>query len=264
MAQYDHWIPLNVGDYLADTMHLTTIQHGIYVKWIMHYWKRRELPWELRQLAQIAGLTVDKLRRCGGPVLALFTDPDGQRATLPGAENDSLHPHLPGGKNPTLRHRRLDVELFRAREVSEIKKTAGVQGAKARWGKRTNDTNVTDNYATTDGICHPFANGSRVRATPTTTTTDKIPPLTPRTAGGAGARGDISGGKSGSPRANGTNPRAANGTNGHKPKFRNGFAASLARDLQERIDHAADADARSSDRGAIVVPILGFADFGKR
>jgi uncharacterized protein YdaU (DUF1376 family) len=232
MAQYDHWMPLNVGDYLADTMHLTTLQHGIYVRLIMHYWKRRGLPWELRQLAQISGVSVDKLRRFGGPVLALFTAPNGKPATLQGARFDSLHPPLQGASFRTLQHRRLDAELIRAQEVSGIKKNAGAQGAEARWGKRKNGHNGGVNSATTDSICHPFANSSRARATPTPTTTKEDSPQTPRKRG-------ANGGAVVSSRRGG-------------PHFRNGFATLIAEDLQERIDHAEADDAR---RGATVVQI---------
>ena len=50
------WMPLYVGDYLGDTGHLTTTQHGAYFLLMMHYWRKGELPDDDRQLSKITKL----------------------------------------------------------------------------------------------------------------------------------------------------------------------------------------------------------------
>jgi Protein of unknown function (DUF1376) len=50
------WMALYVGDYLGDTGHLTTAQHGAYLLLMMHYWRKGELPYDDRQLSKITKL----------------------------------------------------------------------------------------------------------------------------------------------------------------------------------------------------------------
>ena len=110
----DHWMRFNIGDYLADTMHLTTLQHGIYILLIMHYFKRGEMPSDERSLARIAKVSMPIWRRISGPVMALFK-----------IENGVTH------------HRRIDFERAAAHkrngeEKQELNGTTHAAGQRAR------------------------------------------------------------------------------------------------------------------------------------
>lgn len=58
----DAYIPLYIGDYLADTTHLSTLEHGAYLLLLFHYWSKGSvskgggLPDNDRTLAIIAGV----------------------------------------------------------------------------------------------------------------------------------------------------------------------------------------------------------------
>jgi uncharacterized protein YdaU (DUF1376 family) len=53
------WMPLYVADYLGDTEHLSTLQHGAYCLLLFSYWRRGSLPDDDRQLANITKLSLD-------------------------------------------------------------------------------------------------------------------------------------------------------------------------------------------------------------
>jgi uncharacterized protein YdaU (DUF1376 family) len=96
------WMPLYVGDYLGDTGHLTTTQHGAYLLLMMHYWRKGELPDDDRQLSKIAKLP-----------LRTWCD---YRPTL----QDFFYE---GWK-----HKRIDAELQRMMNVSAKRAIAGQKG----------------------------------------------------------------------------------------------------------------------------------------
>src|ERR1700722_501386 len=103
------WMPLYVGDYLAKTGHLTTIQHGAYLLLILHYWANKSLPTSDRQLMAIARMTEEEWAgNC--QVLAKFFTIDWK-------------------------HRRIEEELEKVRLVSEPRALAGFKGAMSKHGR---------------------------------------------------------------------------------------------------------------------------------
>jgi uncharacterized protein YdaU (DUF1376 family) len=96
------WMPLYVGDYLGDTGHLTTAQHGAYLLLMMHYWRKGELPDDDRQLSKITKLP-----------LKTWCD---------------YRPILQDFFHSGWKHKRIDAELERMVRVSEKRAIAGQKG----------------------------------------------------------------------------------------------------------------------------------------
>jgi uncharacterized protein YdaU (DUF1376 family) len=114
----DLWMPLNVGDYLADTGHLSTTQHGAYLLLLMHYWRKRELPIEDKQLAAIAKLP-----------LRIWLD---MRETIQAFFFEGW------------RHKRVEAEIAKRIEVSEKRAAAGAKGgARTHLKNFVNEANAT-------------------------------------------------------------------------------------------------------------------------
>lgn len=55
------WMPLFIGDYLADTMDLNNSQNGAYLKCIMHYWRKGSALNE-DELKSICGKDVQRVK----------------------------------------------------------------------------------------------------------------------------------------------------------------------------------------------------------
>ena len=70
-------MPVYIGDYLADTMHLSTEQHGAYLLLLFHLWRRGILQDDDVVLAQITGLSVKAWSICRTVLAEFFEIRDG-------------------------------------------------------------------------------------------------------------------------------------------------------------------------------------------
>lgn len=103
------WMPFYVANYLADTGHLSTLEHGAYLLLIMHYWQNEGLPVEDGKLARICRMTLPQWKKIRSTLADFFSE--------------------------EWRHDRIDEEIERSREIARKRKDAGKAGAEARHGK---------------------------------------------------------------------------------------------------------------------------------
>jgi uncharacterized protein YdaU (DUF1376 family) len=126
-------MPLYVGDYLGDTGHLTTAQHGAYLLLMMHYWRKGELPDDDRQLSKITKLP---LRTWG---------------EYPPILQDFFHSGW--------RHKRIDAELERMVRLSEKRAIAGQKGGLGSALSRMKLENASRSRATNHRAIAPPVSG---------------------------------------------------------------------------------------------------------
>lgn len=109
----DVWMPLYIGDYLADTTRLTTEQHGAYLLLLMDYWRNGPPPNDDATLAQITRLSPAAWKKARPSVLRFFTEVDG-----------------------TLHQKRINHELQACQTRKDAAVNKASQAAQARWGKQ--------------------------------------------------------------------------------------------------------------------------------
>lgn len=135
MSKSDAWMPLYVGDYLADTSRLTTEQHGAYLLILMDYWRNGPPLDDDEELATITKLPIPTWRKHSTKIRSLFRSEGGH-----------------------LIQKRAELEKQKAGHVSAKRSEAGKQGASKRWGKGNASANGNANNKE---IANAIANGSQ-------------------------------------------------------------------------------------------------------
>ena len=107
MSRY--WMPLYVGDYLRDTRHLTTIQHGAYLLLIMEYWTKGKLPSTDAERRRITSMTGKQWLSNRLAIASMFT--------------------------PDWRHPRIDKEIEKATAISLKRSVYGAKGGRISRGR---------------------------------------------------------------------------------------------------------------------------------
>ncbi len=107
------WMPLFIGDYLADTSRLTTEQHGAYLLLIFDYWRNGPLPNDDAVLLQVTKLRPDAWSMSQVLLRGLFRL----------------------GEDGLLHHKRIDAELAKSKQNRETAAEKAKKAANARWAK---------------------------------------------------------------------------------------------------------------------------------
>jgi uncharacterized protein YdaU (DUF1376 family) len=153
------WMPLYVADYLADTGHLSTVEHGAYMLLIMHYWQAGGLPAEDAKLARICRMSTKEWA----------------------AVRDTLADFFSEG----WRHKRIDEEIANTAETIDKRSTAGRTAGLASAAARRRNAQLALNDRSNDDATI-VERPSTPPPTPTPTPEEKTPSL----RSGAKARGN--------------------------------------------------------------------------
>jgi uncharacterized protein YdaU (DUF1376 family) len=137
LSATDQWMPLYIPDYLRDTGHLTTAEHGAYLLLLMQAWTRKGLlPADDERMRMLTRMERKEWARSRDTLLAFFV-------------RDGDH----------YRNTRLDIELQRAAEIVTERQKAGRAGAAKRWQR---DGRPIAN-AMANAIAEPLANASQTQ-----------------------------------------------------------------------------------------------------
>jgi len=110
----DIWMPIYIGDYLADTAHLSAAEHGSYLILMMHAWGNGGmLPLSEDRIFRMSRMTEKEWSESRDTIMKFWTP----------CENGYIQ-------------KRLAIELEKAKNIQKQHSIAGKASADKRWGKR--------------------------------------------------------------------------------------------------------------------------------
>ncbi len=128
----DTWMPWYVADYLADTAHLSTEQHGAYCLMLMAAWKRAgSLPKDDSQLAAVCRLSSARWKAHRTVLLEFFTE-----------EADQFS------------HKRVTAERQKAQAISDKKAQSGAKGGSAKAKNASKEGSEPHGKALANGVAN--------------------------------------------------------------------------------------------------------------
>lgn len=121
-------------DYLSDTQHLSTVEHGAYLLLIMNYWQRgTPLPDDDRRLSGIARLSFEQWLNVRSTLVEFFTVDAG-----------------------FWRHNRIELEILSVQAKSIKASRAGKVSAAKRLGSNDFSTDVQQTFNGRSTTKRPF------------------------------------------------------------------------------------------------------------
>lgn len=126
------WMPFYVSDYLADTTHLTTFEHGAYILLILYYWSNGGLPKDENVIRRIARVSPSQWKRTRIVIEDFFED--------------------------GWRHPRIDAELAHVIEKSNVNSANARKSHEGR--KRSADVSQSERTHTSDSTLQTKEEGA--------------------------------------------------------------------------------------------------------
>lgn len=115
MSAENIWFPFYVGDYLADTMHLSALEHGVYFLLLASYYKNQgPLPDDDKRLANITRLSLSDWSATRSAMTEFFEIRDGKWF-----------------------HKRADKEINQRKSTQLARQQGAKRTNEARWGDRS-------------------------------------------------------------------------------------------------------------------------------